>query len=127
MAVTNYPVGDFMIRVKNAALSGTKTILVDKTNLIKGTAEALKRLGFLEKVEEAEGKVEIMLTYKDKEPLLSNIKLVSKPGLRIYKEAGYFQNYKGPSFFIVSTSKGVLTSPEARKQNAGGEVIAEIV
>ena len=127
MTMTNYPVGDFIIRIKNAALSRTKVITVDKTNLKQSVAEALKRLGFLERVEEKDGKLEVALMFKSKEPLLSNIKLVSKPGLRIYEEAGYFQKYKGPAAFIISTSRGILTSQEARKENVGGEVIAEIV
>jgi small subunit ribosomal protein S8 len=127
MTVTNYPVGDFLIRVKNAAMARTKTISLDRSNLIKGVAEALKRLGFLDTISEKEGKLEIALMYKSKEPLLSNITLMSKPGLRIYKDASFFQDYKGPSAFIVSTSKGVLTSVEARKENCGGELIAEIV
>jgi small subunit ribosomal protein S8 len=126
MTVTNYPVGDFLIRVKNASMSKTKEILVRKTNLIKNTAEAVKRLGFIEKITEKEGQLVVGITFKSKEPLLSSLKLVSKPGLRVYKEASFFQEYKGPAAFIVSTSKGVLTSQEARKQNVGGEVIAEL-
>ena len=110
MTVTNYPVGDFLIRVKNASLAKTKEILVRKTNLIKDTAEAVKRLGFIDKISEKDGQLVVALTYKSKEPLLSGLKLISKPGLRIYKEAVYFQEYKGPAAFIVSTSKGVLTS-----------------
>ena len=127
MTITNYPVGDFLIRVKNAALAKTKVIMLDNSNLIKSVAEALKRLGFLEKVDQKEGRLTIALMYKSKEPLLSNITLVSKPGLRVYKEASFFQDYKGPSSFIVTTSRGVLTSVEARKENIGGELIAEVV
>ena len=127
MTVTNYPVGDFLIRVKNAALARTKVISLDGTNLIKGVAEALKRLGFLDKVSEKDGRLEVTLMYKSKEPLLSNITLVSKPGLRVYKDVDFFQGYRGSSFFIVSTSKGILTSIEAKKENSGGEVICEIV
>ena len=121
--VTNYPIGDFITRVKNAALSNAKEVRVGKTNYIKSVAEALKREGFLSEVKEEDGEVVIKLTYARKEPVLMNLELVSKPGLRIYETVEDLESKRGPEVYILSTSQGVLSTKEAIKKNVGGEVI----
>ena len=124
MKLTNYPVGDFLTRIKNAALAGKRIVVVDKTNLTANVAKTLKRMGYLDEVKIIKGSLKVRLTYQSKKPLVNDIKLVSKPGVRIYQNVSDLENYRGLCEFIVSTPKGILSSKEAVKKNVGGEVIA---
>lgn len=123
---TNYPIGDFLIRLKNAALSEKREFRLPKTNLIKETAQTLKRLGYLNEVSEEGTDLLLKLSYRKKEPMISEIKLISKPGVRVYIKAKELESYKGAFVFLVSTPQGILSSKEAVKKHLGGEVIAEI-
>lgn len=127
MTTVNYPVGDFLIQIKNSSMSGSGEVSVRRTNLIVGVAEALKRARFVDKIEDKGGKVTVTLRRHNKKPLLLNIKLVSKPGLRIYMGVDELKSIKGPSLFVISTPKGVLLSKEAIKEVSGGEVLAEVL
>lgn len=122
----NYPVGDFLIRVKNVKLAHNRSIRVRSTKLIKGVAMVLQKLRYLDKVEEKNGYLEAVLTYRKKEPLLIDLKIISKPGLRIYISVDELEKKRGPSTFIISTPKGIMTSKEAIKKRLGGEVIVEV-
>jgi len=123
----NYHVGDFLVSLKNACLSGRKEIEAPKTRLIKSVAETLFSLGFLREVKEEEAKLIIKLAYRKKEPILSDIRLISKPGLRRYIKAKELERRKEPSVLILSTPKGVMSSEEALKKRVGGEIIAEVL
>lgn len=125
--MTNYPIGDFLIRLKNAALAGNKEFESGKTKLIEETCVTLKKMGFLDDFKEKSGKLTISLTFKSKKPLILDLKLISKPGLRIYKGVDELSKIKGPSVFLISTPKGLLSSRDAIKQRVGGEVIAKIL
>ena len=125
--ITNYPIGDFLIRVKNAALAEKRDVLVDNNKLILEVAKILKKEGYLESLNEKEKVLNVRIALKSKKPVISDIKLVSKPGLRIYMKADELLQKKGPSQFIVSTTQGILLSKEAIKKRRGGEVIAEIL
>lgn len=125
MAV-NYPIGDFLIRIKNAALAKQRYIEVPRTKLSLSVARLLAKEGLLEDVSAKSGLIKARLAYKNKEPRLLDLKLVSKPGLRIYKTVDELKKVKGASFLIISTSKGIFSSREAIKKNLGGEAIAEI-
>ena len=71
--------------------------------------------------------IEITLKYNEKVPVISGLKRISKPGQRIYKRAKELKSVKGGcGIAIISTSKGLMTDKEARKQKLGGEVICEI-
>ncbi|MGA2910356.1 MAG: 30S ribosomal protein S8 [Candidatus Microgenomates bacterium] len=126
MVNTNYSVGDFLIRIKNAARAKNKTVTLTADKRIVAVAEALKKLGFLDSVKKEKESLTVSLTFKDKKPLLMNLKLVSKPGLRIYMNVTDIEKKKGPSNFLISTPKGVISSRLAIKERVGGEVIAEI-
>ena len=123
----NYPVGDFLIQIKNAALARKQEVDVSCTKLIRSVADEMKKMGYLDSVEEKEGRIIVKLTFHKKAPLISKVRLVSKPGLRIYVGVGDLDKERGPSVFIVSTSKGVMSSREAIKKRLGGEVIAEVL
>jgi small subunit ribosomal protein S8 len=123
----NYPVGDFLIQLKNAALARNQEVTVSNTKLIRAVADEMKRLGYLDKVEEKKGKLTAKLAFHKKEPLMNKVRLVSKPGLRIYVGADDLEKERGPSVFIISTPKGVMSSRKAIKERLGGEVIAEVL
>lgn len=127
MRKTNYPVGDFLVSLKNAAQAGQKVVELDGAKFLKSVALALKEAGYLDSVEVEDGKLKSSLAYRKKEPLLMDIKLVSKPGLRIYMGADDLAEKKGPFSFIVSTSKGVMMSDDAVKKRLGGEVLAKVL
>ncbi len=122
----NYPVGDFLIRLKNAGIAGHKEVPSIKSKLINAVALCLKKEGFLDSVTEKDGAIIVALAFRRKEPVLMDVKIVSKPGLRIYMGAEDIVKKKGPSVLILSTSKGILSAKDAIKQKVGGELIAEV-
>lgn len=125
-SVVNYPVGDFLIKVKNAAMAGNKTLAVSSNNQIVAIAESLKKSGYFDSVTKDGRNLTITLSFKDKKPLLTNLKLVTKPGKRVYMGADEIGSKRGPSQFIISTPKGIMSTREALKARTGGEVIAEL-
>jgi small subunit ribosomal protein S8 len=124
--MTNYPLGDFLIRIKNAALARGKEVLVPSTKQIKTVASALKRAGYLEEIGQEKEFLKVSITYKRKKPLMMGLKLISRPGLRIYMGVSQIEKKRGPSILLVSTPKGILTSREAVKERLGGEVLVEV-
>jgi len=124
--VVGYPVGDFLIRIKNAAMIKQKTIVVNKTNLVLALAKALKKEGFLDSVEDSKETVTVGLTFAKKEPVIMDMKLVSKPGQRNYLGIKDLAKIKRPSTFFISTPKGILSSRDAIKAHLGGEIIVEV-
>lgn len=124
--MTNYSIGDFMIRLKNAGLAGKKEFEVNKTRLTKEASVALKKMGFVEDFKEKGDMLTVSLVFKNKKPLILGLRLISKPGLRIYKGTDELAKIRKPSVLLVSTPKGLLSSYEAIKQRVGGEVVAEV-
>ncbi len=122
----NYAVGDFLIRVKNAGLAKNKVLLFPESKQVLGVAKAMAKLGILDEVKKANGVLTLALTFKNKKPVLRDIKLVSKPGLRVYMGADEIAAKRGPSTYLISTPLGVLSTKEALKHRVGGEVIAII-
>lgn len=125
--MVNYPIGDFLIRVKNAASAGKKEIVVANTKLIKAVSDVLKKEGYLNEVSKTKDDLAVTLAMKNKKPILMDIKLVSKPGLRVYMSADELDARRKASILILSTPKGVVSSRVAKKARVGGEVIAEVL
>ncbi len=125
--MTNYSIGDFLTRIKNAAMAKRVEVVVKKTKLAYAVSLVLKKEGFLRDVEVVEGDLKVSLAYSHKEPVLMGLKLVSKPGLRVYKGVDQMGKRRIlSSILIVSTPKGVVSSKEAIKLGTGGEVIVEV-
>jgi small subunit ribosomal protein S8 len=124
--MTNYQVGDFLIRIKNAALAQMHEVEVKNTKMVESIANVLKREGFLEDVSIKDGKLSATLSYRKKKPLIMDIKLISKPGLRVYMGVTEMAHRKAASILILSTSKGIFSNKEALKKGVGGEVVAEV-
>lgn len=124
--MVNYWVGDFCIRMKNAAMSGQKEFRVPETKMVRAVANVFKKEKYLDSVTLENNELICSLSYRKKQPILLNLKLVSKPGLRIYKNVDELSKHKGASWLIISTSKGLKSLKDALKQGMGGEVIVEV-
>lgn len=117
--------------IKNAQVVRLPQIEVGFSNLKFEIAKILERKGFVEKVAKSGKKtgktLEIVLKYDNKVPAILGIKRISKPGQRIYLPVQKIKSVRGGyGFSIISTSKGLMTGSEAKKQNLGGEIICEI-
>ncbi len=124
---TNYPVGAFLISLKNASMAKNKLVTVKANNEIVAIAEALKKLGYVDEVKKDKEMLNVSLAFRFKKPVLMNLKLVSKPGLRIYMGVDEIEKKKGPSTYLISSPKGIISTRDAVKTRTGGEVIAEIL
>ncbi len=124
--MTNYPVGDFLIKIKNAAMARRKDVNVGYSNLVFAVCGVMKKEKYLSEVKSDGENISVRLAYFKKEPVLVSLKLISKPGKRVYKNVDELKKHRGLSFFILSTPGGVMSSREAIKKNIGGEVISEI-
>ena len=129
MQITD-PIADMLTRIRNANSAKHETVDVPASNMKKAIAEILNNEGYIKSYQIIEdgkqGVIRITLKYgNNKEKVISGLKRVSKPGLRIYAGAEELPRVlKGLGIAIVSTSKGVMTDKEARKLNIGGEVLA---
>jgi small subunit ribosomal protein S8 len=126
------PVADMLTRIRNASSARHEKVLVPKSRLKVRIAEVLKEEGFIKDFtvhqDGAQGAITILLKYSaDREPAISDIKRVSKPGLRRYVPNDSIPRVlNGMGIAILSTSKGVLVDREARKQKVGGELICTV-
>jgi len=124
--MVNYPLGDFLIKIKNAATAGRKNVTVPYSKLIHSVSEVLKKEKYLSEITKTDDTLAVKVAYLKKEPVLMQLKLISKPGKRVYAKADVLRNHKGISFYLISTPGGIMTSKNAAKKNIGGEIIAEI-
>ena len=128
------PIADMLTRIRNANMVSLTEVEMPSSKLKVELAKLLKSEGYIEDyaVVEKEGSVfktlKISLKYDEKsKPVISNLKRVSRPGLRNYCKAKNLpQVLGGLGVAVVSTSKGLLTDRKARKENLGGEVLAYI-
>ena len=127
----NDPLSDMIARIKNAATRKRSKVSTPASKLRARVLDVLQREGYIRGYsEEALGKhpgLRIELKYFEGQPAIKHVARVSKPGRRVYsgsKELPVIRN--GLGITIVSTPKGVLSDAEAREQNVGGEVLAEV-
>lgn len=125
--VVNYPVGDFLIKLKNASLASIRQVENPYSKFVYSVATLLKSEGYLDEVVKKEGKLIVNLKFQNKEARISDVRLISKPGLRVYMKAFEIAKRRGPSIFILTTAKGIMTGKEAIDKKLGGEIIAEIL
>ena len=120
-------ISDMLTKIKNAVAVQKPAVDISFSNFKYEIARILGKNGFVENVEKKKNKIEINLKYNEKVPAISGIKRVSKPSQRIYLPYSKIKKVKGGyGFSIISTSKGLMTDKEARKQKVGGEIICEI-
>lgn len=129
MQITD-PVADMLTRIRNANTAKHESVDVPASNLKKAIAKILLDEGYIKSYEVVEdgtqGVIRIQLKYlAGKEKVISGLRRVSKPGLRVYAGADELPRVlKGLGIAIISTSKGVMTDKQARKEHVGGEVLA---
>lgn len=124
--MTNYSIGDFLIKLKNAALAGRKIVEADYFKLGEAVAKVLTKEGFLESCKKEDGKLFVKLLFIEKKPVISGVSLISTPGLRVYKARAQLAKIRGFGTVLISTPKGILALKKALKEGVGGEVIARI-
>jgi small subunit ribosomal protein S8 len=126
-----YPIADMLNRIRNAQAVQKETVEVPFSNMNLEIAKILEKNDFVGKAEKKGKKmkkiIEIDLKYDGKTPAVSGLKIISRPGQRIYVQSKNIKIVRGGyGISIVSTSKGLMTNKEARKQKVGGELICEI-
>lgn len=131
MVVTD-PIADLLTRIRNALTAKHETVTVPASKMKKSVVDILVEEGFVQGAEVVETEkgndIVITLKYGKKgEKVISNLKRISKPGLRVYCGAEQLPRVLGGlGVAIISTSKGVMTDKAARAQNIGGEVLAYV-
>ncbi|MBE7442989.1 MAG: 30S ribosomal protein S8 [Flavobacteriales bacterium] len=127
------PIADFLTRIRNAASAKHRVVDIPASNLKKELTKILFDKGYILNYKfedtDVQGNIKIALKYhpKTKVPAITNITRVSKPGLRKYAGANELPRViNGLGVAIVSTSKGVMTDKEARRENVGGEVLCYV-
>ena len=126
------PIADMLTRIRNANNQRHVSVDVPASNMKKAIAKILLDEGYVKNVEyiddATQGVIRITLKYaENKQKVLTGLKRVSKPGLRIYASCEELPRVlKGLGIAIISTSKGIMTDKEARRNNIGGEVLAFI-
>lgn len=131
------PIADMLSRVRNALAVRKEAVVLPMSKIKYQIAKILEENGWVEKVEELEAhgrkettkfkEIRIVLKYKGKEPAISSIKRISKPGLRVYvKKTELPRVLNNLGIAIISTPQGLMTNREAKKKGLGGEVVCEI-
>lgn len=127
------PISDFLTRIRNANMAGHRVVDIPASNLKKQITKILFEQGYIlsYKFEEdkVQGNIKIALKYDKvtKEPIIKKLQRVSRPGLRKYSNSEELPRIlNGLGIAIVSTSHGVMTSKQAKKENVGGEVLCYV-
>ncbi len=135
MHVTD-PIADFLTRIRNAQMAGHRIVEIPASKLKKRMTEILYDQGFILKyafddtsAQHIQGTIKIALKYDPitKQPVIRELKRVSRPGLRRFAGSGDIPRViNGLGMMIISTSKGIMTDKQAREQNVGGELLCYV-
>ena len=128
------PIADLLTRIRNAMMAGHKVVEAPASNLKKEIARILFEKGFILSYKVVEGdtpqgvlKIALKYNAKTKRPAIKEIQRASRPGLRQYKGSDEIPRVlNGLGIAIISTSKGLMTDKEAKKENIGGEVLCYV-
>lgn len=125
------PIADMLTRIRNAQMARHKTVRVPKSKLKVRIAEILKAEGYIEEIGDAADvrhpELELTLRYVENAPLIQRMVRESRPGQRVYVKSHEIPSVRnGLGLSIVSTSQGVMSGREARRQRVGGELLCTI-
>ncbi len=130
---TTDPIADMLTRIRNAIMARHDFVLVPASKVKVSIAQILKEEGFISDYEMLKGNtpqqvIKIQLKYTGKkEPILTGLKRVSKPGLRVYVGRGEIPRvYQGVGVAILSTPSGIMTGKQAWRKGVGGEVLCYV-
>ena len=123
------PIADMLTRIRNANSARHDTVDVPASNMKKSIAQILLDEGYIKSYQivddGTQGVIHITLKYNGKDKVITGLRRVSKPGLRVYAGADELPKVlRGLGIAIVSTSKGIMTDKKAREAHVGGEVLA---
>jgi len=133
--VVSDPIADMLIRIKNGYLAKKKLVVLPTSKIKVKLAQILVDQGFLKKAEVVKDEkirkgfqqLRLELKYKGNTPAFTNVKRISKPGVRLYAKADKIPFVRqGVGITIISSSKGLITNQQAKKDNLGGEIICQI-
>ncbi|MFC0212806.1 30S ribosomal protein S8 [Paenibacillus chartarius] len=130
--VMSDPIADMLTRIRNANVVRHETVEIPSSKIKKEIAEILKKEGFIRDAEYVEdnkqGIIRLFLKYgPNNERVISGLKRISKPGLRVYTKSQEIPRVLGGlGIAIISTSKGIMTDKDARQAKSGGEVICYV-
>jgi small subunit ribosomal protein S8 len=130
--VLNDPIADLLTRIRNGLIARHSEVRIPHSRLKVRIAEILAREGYVEDVEVVpagvQSEIRVKLKYtSSRDPVIKGLRRVSKPGLRVYKGRAELPRVQaGLGIAVLSTSKGVMTDREARRQKVGGEVLCEV-
>ncbi len=127
----NDPIADALTRIRNANLVKHETVSMPASNLKIELVKVLQKEGYVQgyTVEEVDGfkVINVTLKYTEHAPVITGLKRVSKPGLRVYSKAKNMPRvFDGMGIAVISTSKGLMTEKEARTNKLGGEVLCYV-
>ena len=127
--ITTDPIADMLTRIRNANTQRHETVDIPSSKLKKSIAQILLDEGYIKSFEEiednAQGIIRITLKYVNKQKVISGLKRISKPGLRVYANKDELPKVIGGlGIALISTSKGIMTDKQARMEGIGGEVLA---
>ena len=131
MSLTD-PIGDMFSRIRNGQMRSLNSIDLPSSNFRKNILKILKEEGYIkdyyiEKSENNKISLKVNLKYYEGDPVIKEIKRISKPGRRVYSRANSIPRVmNGLGLAILSTPKGVMTDAEAKKNNIGGEIICKV-
>ena len=126
------PIGDMFSRIRNGQMRSLNSVNIPSSNFRQNILKILKNEGyindyFIDKSEKNKINLKINLKYYDGDPVIKEIKRISKPGRRVYSRANSIPKVmNGLGLAIISTPKGVMSDTEARKNNVGGEIICRV-
>ena len=126
------PIGDMFSRIRNGQMRSLNSIDIPSSNFRQNILKILKDEGYIndyyiEKAENNKIKLKINLKYFEGDPVIKEIKRISKPGRRVYSRANSIPRVmNGLGLAILSTPKGVMSDTDARKNNLGGEIICRV-
>ncbi len=125
------PIADMLTRIRNANQMKNLTVDIPASKLKKEVLELLRDEGYIKKVDVVRSKpydkLRVALKYVQSERVVKGLKRISKPGLKVYAKSDEIPKVlNGLGIAIISTSHGILTDREARKQNVGGEILAYV-
>ena len=126
------PIGDMFSRIRNGQLRSLNSVEIPSSNFRKNILEILKNEGYIkdfyiEKSENNKTSLKVNLKYYEGDPVIKEIKRISKPGRRVYSRATSIHKVmNGLGLAILSTPKGVMSDAEKRKNNVGGEIICRV-
>jgi len=125
------PIADMLTRIRNATIVRGKVVEVPSSKIKLELAKILKEEGYIQEYESVEngvqGTIRLYLKYNGKENVISGLKRISKPGLRVYAQKEEIPKVlAGLGIAILSTSQGIMTDRKARRSGVGGEVICYV-